>query len=122
MVSSRKQSRARGRTERGHMKSVVTKSLGGELVERRRSNGPAKRGRIAESCIVNQHEKNVRRVRRSFHWMSKSRFRSFQRTFRDPLEQLGPTRQHRSVPVPIRSETFKHLRYDCTCRHNQTQL
>ena len=71
MVPPRQQGRARGRTKRRHVKSIVTKSLRRKFVERRRSDGPAERGRITEASIVNQHEENVRRIRWSFHWLSK---------------------------------------------------
>src|SRR5215472_9455598 len=109
MVPAREQRRARGRTERGHVKSIVAKSLRRELVERRRGNGTAERGRITESCIVNQHEKNVRCIRWSFHRMSKSRFGSFQRRFRDTVERLSWTRQHRPIPLRIRCDNCRHL-------------
>src|SRR5947199_8204261 len=112
MVPSRKQGRARGRTKRRHMKSIVTKSLRRELVERRRSDGAAERGWITKAGIVNQYEKNVRCIRRSFHWASKTRFRSFQRTFRDAFERLGWTRQHRSIPLRIRSNSARYLGRD----------
>ena len=101
MIPSRKQSRARWRTKRSYMKSIITKSVRREFVERRRSNGTAKRGRITEAGIVNEHEKNIRRIRRSLHWVSKRCFGSFQRTFRDAFEWLGWTWQHRSIPLRI---------------------
>ena len=56
MVPSRKQGSARGRTKRRHMKSIVTKSLRRELVERRRGDGAAERGWITKAGIVNQYE------------------------------------------------------------------
>src|SRR5213595_2643180 len=56
MVPPCQQRRARGRTKRRDVKSIVSQSLRREFVEGRRSNGPAECGRIAEASIVNQHE------------------------------------------------------------------
>src|SRR5206468_9932778 len=101
MIPTRKQGRARGRTKRSYVKSIVTKSLRRQFVQRRRGDGASEGGRIAEAGIVKQHQQNVRRIRRSFDWIGKSRFGSFQRTFRDSLERLDWTRQQSSIPLRI---------------------
>jgi len=100
------------------VKSIVAKSPCRKFVERRRSDGTAKGGWVTEAGIVNQHEENIRRIRRSFHWLSKGRFGSFQRTFRDSLERLGWTRQHTSIPLRIRSDRFGYLRCDSKGSHD----
>ena len=110
MVPARKQGRARRRTKRRYMESIVPKSLRREFVERGRGDGAAERGWITKAGIVNQHEKNVRRIRRSFHRVSKGCLRFFQRPFRGAFEWLGGTWQHRPIPFCIRSEKSRYLR------------
>jgi hypothetical protein len=116
MIPSRKQSRARWRAKRSYMKSIITKSVRREFVERRRSNGTAERRGITEPGIVNQHKQNVRCIRWGFHWTSKSRFGSFQRRFRDTFERLSWTREHRPIPLRIRSDRSRYLR----CRYKRS--
>jgi hypothetical protein len=112
MVPPRQQGGARRRTKRRYVKSIVTKSLRREFIERRRSDGTTERGWITEAGIVNQHDKNVRRIRRSFHWLNKGRSGTFQRTFRDAFERLGWTRQNTSIPLRIRSNSARYLGRD----------
>ena len=80
-------------------------------------NAPA---RIGTSLwgIVNQRKENVRRILWSIHRLNKSRFGSFERTFRDSLERLGWTRQHTSIPLRIRSDRFGYLRCDSKGSHD----
>src|SRR5206468_10644544 len=106
-------------TKRRDVKSIVTQSLRREFIERRRSDGTAECRWITESCVINQHEQNVRSIRWSFHWLDKSRFGSLQRTIRDALEWLGWTRQHRSIPLRIRSERSRYLSSGRKCDRNK---
>src|SRR5207249_2949833 len=117
MIPARKQGRARRRTKRSHVKSTVTESLRRQFVQRGRSDGATEGGRITETGIVNQHEKNVRRIRRSFYWLGKGPLRSFQRAFGDALERFSWTRQHSSIPFRIRYKRSEHLRCDYKCSH-----
>src|SRR5436190_4035911 len=117
MIPTRKQGRGRRRTKRSHVKSTVTESLRRQFVQRGRSDGATEGGRITETGIVNQHEKNVRRIRRSFYWLGKGPLRSFQRAFGDALERFSWTRQHSSIPFRIRYKRSEHLRCDYKCSH-----
>src|SRR5262249_10367784 len=115
MVPPRQQGSTRRRTKCRHVKSIVTKPFRRKFVERRRSDRPAEGRRIAEAGIVNQHEQNVRRIRWSFHGFCKRPFRSLECPIAYAVKRPRWTRQHRSIPLRIRSEAPRYLRRYCKC-------
>src|SRR5436190_20598529 len=92
MISPRKQRCTCGGTKSCDVESIVTKSLGRQLVIRRRRDGPAERGWITEAGIINQNEQDIRYVGWRIYWLSKVRDRALQGTLGHTLKRLWWTR------------------------------
>ena len=99
MVASGQQRRARRRAKRCDVEPIVTKSLGREFVERRRSDRAAEGGRISETCIIDQHEQDIGRTFRRLYRLGKRGYRAVERSFRHSFKRLRRPRQNGSIPL-----------------------
>ena len=88
MVASRQQRRPRGRAHRRHVKTVVAHPLVRDPVIVRGVDRPAKRTRIAEPGVVDQHDQHIRRSRRRLDVtdLLPARLRTAERLVRTPLK------------------------------------
>src|SRR5258707_412215 len=73
---------------------------------------------IDDAGFGNQHEKNVRRIRWRFHGFCKRPLRSLECPIAYAFKLPRWTGQHRSIPLRIRSEAPRYLRYYCKCSHD----
>ena len=62
MIATREQGRACGRTHRSRVKTVIRKSLVGDLAQRRGVDFAAVSVGLGRPDIVNKHDENVRRI------------------------------------------------------------
>ena len=93
VVAAGQQSGPGRRADRGHMEAVIREALLADARHRRRRDRAAERRRVAEACVVDQHEQHVRRAVRR-------RRRHVDRPIGDGRVDRAP---HRAAEVRVRN-------------------
>src|SRR5215813_12367884 len=74
MVASGNQRGSSRRTQRRGVKPIEAQTFGRQLIHGWRGNAAAKSAELAEACVIDQYQNNIRRTFRSLHRLRKLRW------------------------------------------------